>query len=53
MQDVSSLAAPGCLPLNLSSSIFVRSDEDKSTLLRALIVGCVTFFHPIPRSTWL
>jgi len=38
-QDISSLASQGSLPLNLSSSIFVRSDDDKSTLLSAIITG--------------
>ncbi|XP_023334729.1 uncharacterized protein LOC111706168 [Eurytemora carolleeae] len=38
-QDISSLASQGSLPLNLSSSLFVRSDDDKSTLLKAIITG--------------
>jgi len=38
-QEISSLAAPGSLPVTFSSSIFVRSDDDKSTLLRAIITG--------------
>lgn len=38
-QEISSLAAPGSLPVNFSSSIFVRSDDDKSTLLRGIITG--------------
>lgn len=36
-QELSSLAVS--LPLNLSSAIFVRTDEDKITLMKALITG--------------
>ncbi|KAK3091318.1 hypothetical protein FSP39_018889 [Pinctada imbricata] len=36
-QELSSLSTS--LPLDLSSSIFVRSDDEKLTLMRALIVG--------------
>jgi len=38
-QEISSLAAPNALPVTASSSIFVRSDDEKSTLLKALITG--------------
>jgi len=38
-QEVSSLAAASSLPLNAGSSIFVRSDDSKMTLLRAVITG--------------
>lgn len=38
-QEVSSLAAPNSLPVSPSSSIFVRSDDDKSTLLKTVISG--------------
>ncbi len=36
-QEVSSLSTS--LPLDFSSSIFIRSDDDKATLLRAIITG--------------
>ena len=36
-QEVSSLATS--LPLDFSSAIYVRSDDDKATLLRAIITG--------------
>jgi baculoviral IAP repeat-containing protein 6 len=38
-QEISSLAAPNSLPVTTSSSIFVRSDDEKSTLLKAVITG--------------
>jgi len=38
-QEISSLAAPNALPVTSSSSIFVRSDDEKSTLLKAVITG--------------
>jgi len=38
-QEISSLAAPNSLPVTTSSSIFVRSDDEKSTLLKAIITG--------------
>jgi ubiquitin-protein ligase len=38
-QDIASLASKGSLPLNPSSSIFVRSDENKSNLLKCIITG--------------
>jgi len=38
-QDIASLHSKGALPLNPSSSIFVRSDENKTTLLRCIITG--------------
>jgi len=38
-QEISSLAAPNSLPVTISSSIFVRSDDEKSTLLKAVITG--------------
>jgi len=38
-QEISSLAAPNSLPVTSSSSIFVRSDDEKSTLLKAVITG--------------
>eukprot|EP00090_Calanus_glacialis_P046596 TRINITY_DN9229_c0_g1_i1.p1 TRINITY_DN9229_c0_g1~~TRINITY_DN9229_c0_g1_i1.p1 ORF type:complete len:1000 (-),score=433.85 TRINITY_DN9229_c0_g1_i1:164-3163(-) len=38
-QEISSLAAPNSLPVTSSSSIFVRSDDEKSTLLKAIITG--------------
>jgi len=38
-QEISSLAAPNALPVTTSSSIFVRSDDEKSTLLKAVITG--------------
>ena len=38
-QEISSLAAPNSLPVTSSSSIFVRSDNEKSTLLKAVITG--------------
>lgn len=38
-QEISSLAAPNSLPVNLASSILVRSDDEKSTLLKAVITG--------------
>jgi len=40
-QEISSLAAPNNLPLTPSSSIFVRSDDSKFTLLKVLISGPV------------
>jgi hypothetical protein len=36
-QELSSLS--DSLPLDFSSAIFVRSDDDRSTLLRAIITG--------------
>jgi len=38
-QEVSSLAAPNSLPVSRASSILVRSDDEKSTLLKAVITG--------------
>jgi len=38
-QEISSLAAPNSLPVSLGSSILVRSDDEKSTLLKAVITG--------------
>jgi len=38
-QEISSLAAPNSLPVTTSSSIFVRSDDEKCTLLKAIITG--------------
>ncbi len=42
-QEVSSLSTS--LPLDFSSAIFIRSDDDKATLLRAIITGSVTDDH--------
>ena len=38
-QEVSSVAASSSLPCSLSSSVFVRSDDGKMTLLKAIITG--------------
>jgi len=38
-QEISSLAASSSLPCSLSSSVFVRSDDSKMTLLKAIITG--------------
>merc|ERR1719447_2148959 len=38
-QEISSLAAPNSLPVSLAASILVRSDDEKSTLLKAVITG--------------
>ena len=40
-QEISSLAASSSLPCSLSSSVFVRSDDSKMTLLKAIITGYV------------
>ena len=40
-QELSSLS--DSLPLDFSSAIFVRSDDDRATLLRACITGYATF----------
>ena len=38
-QELSSLAQAETLPCSLSSSIFVRSDDSKMSLLKAVITG--------------